>query len=357
MTDSLAPEDLAIDADLRERYAPYLEPPRESEIFENPWEHPPLPGLSGVLKWKLSANPHRASDYRAHPVQMPADGLAAFARLAGPAKLFWIGHASFLVSIDGVNVLTDPIFGRAGGLVRRVTPPAALPEELPPIAAVVITHGHHDHLDPSSLKRLAQHHPDAAFVVPRGLSRTLPSECRRTVELSWWQHVRVGALRVHLVPAQHWHQRSPFDKNESLWGGFVLEGTQRVYHAGDTGYFGGFRAIGEVFEKIDAACLPLGAYEPSWFMSTQHMSPRESLLAFRDLGARHFVGMHWGAFDLSDEPVDAGPRWLNQTVREEGWPRERIHVIRPGGAVAVDHDAATRLFPFEDGETAPSPSS
>jgi L-ascorbate metabolism protein UlaG (beta-lactamase superfamily) len=155
------------------------------------------------------------------------------------------------------------------------------------------------------------------------------------IELDWWQYVEIEGVRVHLVPAQHWHRRGLFDTNKSLWGGYVLEGTHRIYHSGDTGYFGGFRAIGRVFGGIDAACLPLGAYEPRWFMSAQHMSPEQSLSALDDLSATHLVGMHWAAYDLSDEPIDAGPRLLLQTAAVGGMAESRLHVLRPGGSLAL----------------------
>jgi L-ascorbate metabolism protein UlaG (beta-lactamase superfamily) len=251
--------------------------------------------------------------------------------------LFWIGHASFLCELDATRFVIDPIFGRAGGVVRRVTPPAATPEQLTNVAAVLVTHGHHDHLDPASLQKLAiSQSGRAVFIVPRGLASVLPRECSPVIELDWWQFVHVGNVRVHLVPAQHWHRRGAFDTNKSLWGGYVLEGTHRLYHTGDTGYFGGFRAIGRVFDGIDVACLPLGAYEPRWFMSAQHMSPEQSLQAQSDLGATHFVGMHWGAYDLSDEPMEAGPMLVQRAAAERGIGPERLHVITPGGSVALD---------------------
>jgi L-ascorbate metabolism protein UlaG (beta-lactamase superfamily) len=341
------PRDTPIAEPVREQFADFCRSPQDGAHFRNPWPHPALASVRDVLRWKLEPNTARPPDYRVRPIASAESGLADFEALAGAAtRLFWIGHASFLLELDGQRLVVDPIFGRAAVVTPRVTPAAARADQLGAVAAVLVTHGHHDHLDPASLAALARENPDALFIVPSGLGQALPSPCRRVVELSWWQHIELGALRVHLVPAQHWHQRGPFDRNRRLWGGYVIEGTHRVYHSGDTGYFGGFGAIGAVFGGIDAACLPLGAYEPAWFMGVQHMSPAQALNAWRDLGARHFVGMHWGAFDLSNEALDAGPRWLAQALAEQYLPRERFHVLAPGGSLAL-HGArgATQAVP------------
>lgn len=331
------PQAMVIPASLRQAHATYFESPRTQAGYENPWKRDMVPGFRDVLRWKTGSNPHRPSGYRARPVEIPATPLADFETLrAAPTRIFWIGHASFLVEMDGVRVVIDPVFGRAGGLVKRVTQAAASPDELRGIDAVVVTHGHHDHFDRASLRALAlANEGKARFLVPSGLARVLPRECVRRTELAWWQYVQMGGVRIHLVPAQHWHRRSAFDLNASLWGGCAITGTHCVYHSGDTGYFDGFRAIGDVFGGFDVACLPLGAYEPRWFMGPQHMSPEESLTALDALRARHLLGMHWGAFDLSDEPVDAGPELLMRTASERGTLVERLHVLRPGGSLAL----------------------
>ena len=337
----MQPTRLSIPDLVRAEFSSYFESPSESArpaLFRNPWPHDALPTLGAVLRWKTGGKAARPSGYRAQALPEVPAALTAFDAGRGEAatRMFWIGHASFLLELDGARFVVDPIFGRAGGLVPRVTPPAAQPGALTALSAVLVTHGHHDHLDPSSLKNLAlANGGQTPFVVPRGLSVALPKECANVIELDWWEYVTIDGVRVHLVPAQHWHRRGMLDQNKSLWGGYVLEGTHRVFHSGDTGYFGGFSAIGKVFGGIDAACLPLGAYEPRWFMGAQHMSPEQSLQALLDLSGTHFFGMHWGAYDLSDEPLDAGPKLARDLAQGVGIDDERLHIVLPGGYIEL----------------------
>jgi len=153
-------------------------------------------------------------------------------------------------------------------------------------------------------------------------------------ELAWWQSVEIRRVRFTLVPAQHWSQRGPFDRNESLWGGFIVEdGARRVYHSGDTAYFEGFVEIAKRCGPIDAAMLPIGAYEPRWFMKGQHMNPADAVRAFDDLGAARFVAMHWGTFKLTDEPLGEPPVFVVDEWHKRDLDREQLLIPAVGETI------------------------
>jgi L-ascorbate metabolism protein UlaG (beta-lactamase superfamily) len=248
------------------------------------------------------------------------------------ARLTWIGHASWLVQLDGISLLIDPIFSeRIGPGVRRNVPPGIALAELPPIEAQLVTHNHRDHLDLPSLRGVG-----GRVIAGLGLSRFFTRAGLPCTELDWWADAAVGPVTVRFVPSQHWSQRGLNDANETLWGGFVIEGSSaRIYHSGDTAYFDGFSLIGRRFGTVDAALLPIGAYDPAWFMSKQHLNPEEAIQAFVDLGARNFVAMHWGTFKLTDEPLDEPPiRLVAEWQRRELNPNV-CHLLPVGGSIEV----------------------
>ncbi len=229
----------------------------------------------------------------------------------------WLGHASMLWQIGGKNILVDPIFSERASPVSfagpsRLTPSALRLAELPHIDAVVISHNHYDHLDRPTVLALQQQKGGAPlFIVPLGISDWLKREGIHNVQaLDWWQHHNLddavkGAVKVSLVPAQHWSSRSLTDRHESLWGGFVVQHNgYSMYYSGDTGYSRDFADIAARFGKFDFAQIPVGCYEPRWFMGNQHVNEPEAIQIHRDVGARLSVGVHWGTFRLCDDPID-----------------------------------------------------
>jgi N-acyl-phosphatidylethanolamine-hydrolysing phospholipase D len=248
----------------------------------------------------------------------PRPGAAPFvpfdaSALARNPALTWIGHATFLFRLDGASFLTDPVFSeRASPLSfagpRRLVPPGVPLDRLPPPDFALLSHDHYDHTDLPSVRALAAR--GIPFVVPRGLG-ALVREAGAVVaaELSWWQSAELRGVQVTCVPARHFSGRGLTDRNRRLWGGFVVAGRERrVYHSGDTALFEGFAEIGRRLGPLDLAALPVGAYEPAAMMAPIHLNPEEAVEATLALGARRVVGMHFGTFDLSDEPLDEPPR-------------------------------------------------
>jgi N-acyl-phosphatidylethanolamine-hydrolysing phospholipase D len=317
--------------------SPWFASNAHGPLFRNPWNSPPIPGPRELIRWRTTKNPFRQVKRRQRPLPVVEDARAHFEAAPGELKALWVGHATLLFEVDGRRVLVDPIFGRAGGVVARSTAAPFDAAGLPRVDVVCITHGHHDHLDRRALRAVAERFgDDVLFAVPLGLERVLPSNCRRVVRFDWWQSLAIGdGVEIVFVPAQHWHRRGLLDQNRALWGGWVVRGTRSAYHSGDTGYFDGFAPIGQAVGALDVAVLPLGAYEPTWFMSSQHMGPEYSVRAFDALGARHFLGMHWGTYDLSDEPIDEGPRRLDALIADRP-DADRFWVARHGATFSVD---------------------
>ena len=249
-------------------------------------------------------------------------------------SITWIGHSTMLVRMDGATLITDPIFSERASPVafagpKRLVPPGVPLAEVPPVDLVLVSHDHYDHADLPSLTALAAR--GAHFVVPLGLGELIQAAGGSAVELDWWQSTTVGGLRIHCVPSQHFSGRSLTDSNTRLWAGWVVEGpTRRFYHAGDTGYFDGFAVIGERLGPIDLAAIPIGAYDPAAMVRPVHLDPEEAAQAGRDLRATRLIGMHFGTFDLTDEPLDEPPRRFRAAAARLGYDDTQAWVLNVG---------------------------
>ena len=294
----------------------------------------PARGPRDILRWKVVDAIAGRNRRDASPFQTPFRGWSRDLVARGAPSLTWIGHASFLLSMGGARVLLDPIWRDGPGPLRRLVPPGIPSAELPPVDAVLITHNHRDHLDTWTLSRLGD---EPLYIAPLGHAPLLQSiGARRIVELDWWQSAEVGQLEITLVPARHWSMRVPWDRNEALWGGYLIRGPEgTAYHSGDTGFFEDFSQIGERAGTIDWAMLPIGAYDPRWFMRPQHMNPEDAVQAFVDLGARRFYAMHWGTFKLTDEPLNEPPEFTRRVWAERNLDEGSLFIPAIGETLAL----------------------
>ncbi|HXF96234.1 MAG TPA: MBL fold metallo-hydrolase [Gemmatimonadales bacterium] len=293
--------------------------------FRNPWLDG-VPGrFTGLLRWLVIERLTKGRPPQPDPSAFPRRTPEFPAPRAGRDELVltWVGHATFLVQIGGLNLLTDPVWSQRAFPVqwagpRRLVPPGIAFDRLPPIDAVLLSHNHYDHLDAGTVRALARRHPDLRWLVPLGVGSLLRRlGARRVTELDWWEETRVDELQVGCTPAQHFSARGPLDRNRTLWCGWSIAApARRVFFAGDTGLHPEFAAIGDRFGPFHAVLLPVGAYEPRWFMRPVHLDPEEALEAFRALHAARpplpgkrvvMVPMHWGTFRLTDEPMDEPP--------------------------------------------------
>ncbi len=293
-----------------------------------------------LLRWRFQSRelPAWPREYPAPPPDRPPQ------RVDGPAlRVTFVGHATFLIQTQGVNLLVDPVWADRASPLRfagpkRVNPPGIGFDDLPPLDAVLLTHNHYDHMDMATLTRLVRDRP-CPIVTPLG-NDTILRRAIRNVDArahDWGDVLDVAGVAVHLAPAQHWSARGLYDRRMALWCGFVLEtAAGKIYIAGDTGYGDGglFRDIFLRHGPMRLALLPIGAYEPRWFMRQQHVDPEEAVRIFVDVDAAHALGCHWGTFRLTDEAVDEPPKRLAVALERAGIAPERFHAARPGEVYA-----------------------
>jgi N-acyl-phosphatidylethanolamine-hydrolysing phospholipase D len=318
----------------------YPQPPRQS-FWKWQWDR---------LTRGVADNPEGGYNF---PLLKP--DVAFLAQNRREPTLTWIGHASFLLQIGGVNVLTDPhLTARASPLSfagpRRHVQPAFDFDTLPHADVVVISHNHYDHLDLETVSRLnRQIGGPPAFFVPLGLKAWFQAHgIDNVTELDWWDSADCLGLKLTLAPVQHWSSRTPWDRNKTLWGAWVVEHPRlRFFFGGDFGYSPDLADIGKRFGSIDLAALPIGAYEPRWFMRVMHANPEEAVRAQRDLNARYAVAMHWGTFRLTDELLDEPPKKLAEALSKAGVEPERFFLMKHGETRKLNFLASGAVDSFQ----------
>lgn len=325
--------------------------------FTNPWPGAQPPhGWRDILRWAREHGRIPGTSRADVPKFERAE--PSFRAPSAPSDTLgvtWIGHSTVLVQMGGLNILTDPIWSeraspfRALG-PRRVVPPGAALESIPPVDIVLLSHNHYDHLDSRTVRAIARLHPGAQWMAPLGLAPLLRRfGVREVTELGWWNETEIGEARIACTPARHFSARGLTDRMTTLWCGWTVRvDRQAIYFAGDTAYHPEFAKIGERYGPFDVVLIPIGAYDPRWFMERVHMDPEEAVRAYLEVSGdtldadgcrrvpRIALGIHWGTFRLTDEPMDEPPRRTRAAWRAVGLPEGELWILRHGETRELD---------------------
>src|SRR4030042_582127 len=322
-----------------------LPPHHTPKGFQNLYR-PSERGFGDFLRWRFGLGPketspippEEVSNYKPESVQ-PAISLIKHPDSA-QVQITWIGHSTFIIQIQGINILTDPVFSDYCGPnsflgINRVAPLGVPFDGLPPIHAVLISHNHYDHLDAPTVERLGN---EPTYFVPLGIARWFEKR-KNVVELDWWQTFPFYGLKFHSVPLQHFSGRSPFVRNETLWSGWVIESKLgKTFFAGDTGYSPVFTEIGDRFGPVQISIIPIGAYRPRWFMSPVQVDPPDAIKILKDTHSQKAIAGHWGTFKLSDEPLGEPPVYLRKALREDGMDEGQFIPMKFGETLSLSKE-------------------
>lgn len=294
-------------------------------------------GLTDIIKWAATEDPGEWKNIENHP---GIYGEEPEARIHNnEIRITFVNHATFLIQVDGKNILTDPVWSdRASPFQligpKRMRPPGIRFQDLPHIDAVLISHNHYDHLDIHTVKKLHERY-SPHFIAPLGVPAYLRKHGIEDIsELDWWEEQQLDErIKVSAVPAQHFSGRGLSDRDKTLWCGFMLEcHSGNIYFAGDTGYDGFFEEIGEQFNPIDTALIPIGAYRPRWFMEPIHVDPEQAVLIHKKVRADTSIGMHFGTFPLADDGMHEPKEDLARARRKHGLSESDFITLEEGEA-------------------------
>lgn len=308
--------------------------------FRNIWdEHPPSFSFFTALRWVIGHALQRKENI---PPPVRSVDPSLLAQPPSQFRIVWLGHSSLLIQTPALTILVDPVFCDRASPFPFAGPKrlAALPitiDDLPRIDIILLSHNHYDHCDKSALRVLFKQY-DPVVLVPLGVKNLVEGwGANRAVELDWWQYVDVEGMRFHATPARHFSGRSLWDRNQSLWLSWYLEGLNddtRIYFGGDTAYATHFSEIREECGAPQVALLPVGAYMPRWFMESVHTDPAQAVQGFLDLQAEHLIPIHWGVFDLADETISEPMELTRKCCREAGF-QGVLHELPIGGIFSL----------------------
>lgn len=274
--------------------------------------------FSDVLKWQLGEKPQKG-EKKQDTFRLITQHDKAFFSQTNDC-IVWLGHATFFIRLHGVSILIDPVFYDVP-FVKRYAQHAFSPALFAKLDYILISHDHQDHCQKKSIKALVAHNPNVKILAGLHMESLLrPWVPKQVIQTAGWyqQYAMPDGLNIYYLPSRHWSKRSLNDDNKRLWGAFVFETNQKtIYFSGDTGYGSHFKEAKELFPHFDVAIIGVGAYKPTWFMSANHISPQDAVKAFHDLGAKVMIPMHYGTFDLSDEPVGEPYRILKEMESRE----------------------------------------
>lgn len=301
--------------------------------FKAPWQSNSFPKISALLKWKLLGNGAKPVVKRNSPPPMRIRCVRPSPDILNKKtglSIIYLGHSTVLIKLGSLNILTDPVFWLVFPFVQRNVPFPVSLGEMPEIDAVVISHDHYDHLDTMSIAALGER---PVYFVPLRLRKwfenIMPSA--KVIEMDWFEEGEKDSVLFRFLPAQHWSKRFFFSKNRILWGSWLIQWKGiKIFFCGDSGYFEGFKEFGYKFGPVDIALMPIGAFEPRWFMKSVHMNPEEAILAARDLGAEYIIPIHWGIFRLSEEPPGLPPVIFREAALKAGIDEEHSPILMPG---------------------------
>lgn len=285
--------------------------------------------LERLLRWVSSPNPQK-KDKQQDKFRPEIHINNNFAE-SPHDKIVWLGHSSFYIQMGDKRLLTDPVFQHLTPFMKRRHGLPCDIYQLKNIDYILLSHGHRDHLDIPTLKSILRHNPDCEVLCPLGFEPLLrKTGFRKIQEAAWWQQYNTAGLSISMLPAKHWNRRFLTDYNRTLWGSFSVQyQSQNLYFAGDTGYAHHFREINRYFPAFDVCLMPIGAYKPRYIMEWAHTSPEEAIQAFHELNGKTFIPMHYGTFDLSDEPASE-PIQIVRKMHETQQLKGNLHILKVG---------------------------